>query len=233
MDFSFIDELKENSEYLQEIAPNFWLMDDHRWAFYVWEKARAQNNSPYTLVHLDFHYDGVNDFQEPDDRERLASVATENKLLKLVEDKDHIRYDSFIAPAVIRGLIKEIHFYCKQSEEDSEPGTDSDILEENNCSQFFYTDIEELVSSVHSGPILFDLCLDLFNKDNNKMYEGTLWKDAEIISTLDVCQSLVTSASVVTISLSFGYSGTEEQTRHLASIAIPKCLSYMNGKIEI
>jgi len=233
MDLTFIDGLSENPDYLEEISPNFWMMDNHRWAFYVWEKAHIKTQRPYTLVHLDFHYDGVNDFQDSKDQNRLISAAGEREIFQLVKDNEHIRYDSFIAPAVIRGLLKEIHFYCQQSEDDTDPGIDSDILEKAGCRQFFYRNLEDLVQAIVNGPVLFDLCLDLFRRDNDKMYEGTLWPDSEILGALDKCQPLLASASIVTVSLSFGYSGTEEQTRHLAKIAIPRCLSHMRSRDEI
>ena len=230
MDLAFVDGLSEDSDYLQEVAQNFWLMDDHRWAFYVWEKGRAQNQGPYALVHLDFHYDGVNDFKDTANRERLISVGTDGEIFQMVKNKKHVQCDSFIAPAVIRGLIKEIHFYCKQSEDDTDPGLDSDILEENKCTQSFYTNIKDLMSSVQTEPILFDLCLDLFNKDDDKTYQGTLWPDSEVLAALDACHPLLAKASIVTVSLSFGYSGSEEQTQHLARLAIPRCLSHMNSR---
>jgi hypothetical protein len=34
------------------------------------------------------------------------------------------------------------------------------------------------MAGVRHRPLLFDLCLDLFNRDDNKMYEGTLWTDS-------------------------------------------------------
>lgn len=37
-----------------------------------------------------------------------------------------IRYDSFIAPAVIRGLVGDVHFFCLQ--DDDAPGLDAELL---------------------------------------------------------------------------------------------------------
>jgi len=233
MDLSFIDELSESSDYLKEILPNLWLMDDHRWAFYVWERMRLKDPGPYTMVHLDYHYDGVNDFRDREDLRCLLSASTESEIYRLVKDDHLIRYDSFIAPAIIRGFIKEVHFYCLQSDGETDPGIDSDILHENGCDQFFHSDLKELVAAVGSRPILFDLCLDLFNKDDDKLYEGTLWSDSEIRDTLDICQPLLAAAAAITVSLSFGYSGTEEQTRHLARLVLPGCLAHMNSRTEV
>lgn len=224
-----LNDLKEDEDYLQEISPNLWLMDDHRWAFYVWEKARKLNQYPYSLVHLDYHFDGVNDFQATDNRDRLIAAATESEIFKFVKDQDHIQYDSFIAPAIIRGLIKEVHFCCKQTEDDTDLGIDSELLEEHGCEQYFYDNVNDLVADSLNEPILFDLCLDLFNSEDDKMYEGTLWEESEIVGTLEKCKQLLGKAAVTTISLSFGYSGTEEQTRYLAGIVIPKCIEHMKS----
>ena len=141
-----------------------------------------------------------------------------------------MQYDSFIAPAIIRGYISEVHFFCCQSEEDTEPGVDEDILSQYDCRQFFYQHPEELVATRISTPLLYDLCLDLFNKDDGKMCEGTLWSDAEILRVLEICRPLLERAAAVTVSMSFGYSGTEDQTRHLAKLVVPKsAVTYESG----
>lgn len=218
MDLAFIDKLSADQDYLEEVSPNFWLMDDHRWAYYVWEKIRGNNRVRYALAHLDFHYDGVNDFQDTAARNRLLDITSLSEIYNLVKDGERVQYDSFIALAIIRGFIGEVHFFCCQSEEDTDRGIDEDILSQYGCKQFFYCSSEELVAGAKYTPLLFDLCLDLFNRDDDKVYEGTLWTDSEILALWDACHPLLASASAVTVSMSFGYSGTEEQTLSLIHI---------------
>ena len=55
-------------------------------------------------------------------------------------------------------------------------------------------------------------------------FEGELWTDADVLGFLGTMSSLIRAAAVVTISLSFGYSGTEKDTRHLAQLAVSRIL---------
>jgi len=64
MKYPNIDSFETNDSYYEEIYPNIWLMDDHRWAYFIWEQCLNRNRikKPYALLHLDYHWDGVNDF---------------------------------------------------------------------------------------------------------------------------------------------------------------------------
>jgi hypothetical protein len=42
MKFPDIDNFKMDDQYFEEIFPGVWLMDDHRWAYYVWEKVHFE-----------------------------------------------------------------------------------------------------------------------------------------------------------------------------------------------
>lgn len=72
--------------------------------------------------------------------------------------------------------------------------------------------------------MIFDLCLDLFNHADGKEFEGDLWTDAGVLEFLDAVSSHIIAAAVVTISLSFRYSGEEEDTRHLAQLIVHRIL---------
>ncbi len=219
------DHIRADDEYHDERFPNFWLMDDHRWGFYAWEKSAGETDSRkrYSLIHLDYHYDGCNDFEEENEIEKLRKTSELSELEELVRIDDAIRKDSFIAPAVIRGLLKEIHFYCPQH--DTELGIDENLLERFDCKQFLYDTPDDLKNRAVSNPIIFDLCLDLFNK-SDQWEEGDLWTDEEITQFLDNMASFVTKAEIVTVSFSFGYSGSEEDTRHLAKLVLNKLVEY-------
>ncbi|NQT09967.1 MAG: UPF0489 family protein [Desulfobacteraceae bacterium] len=161
--FPDIANFKTNDRYFEEISPNIWLMDDHKWAYYIWEKIFSQNahKAPFALFHLDYHWDGVNDFRESTHIKELVNIKEIGKIHNLVLE-DYIRKDSFIASAIIRGLVDEVHFYCKQK--DTEPGLDESLLAEYKASQFLHHDIDSLISYSTQKPIIFDIDLDLFNK---------------------------------------------------------------------
>ncbi len=133
-----------------------------------------------------------------------------------------ITYDSFIAPAVRRGLFSEVHFYCLQAE--SEP-LQVELCEEFDAPQTMHPDAASLASVVTASPLIFDLCLDLFNRSDN-CDEGDLWSDDEVLMFLETVKHHIKAAELVTISLSFGCSGTAEDTRHLAELVVPRIVGW-------
>jgi len=214
--------LIEDPAYLASLGYGVWLMDDHRWALKVWETERRHDH--YTLVHADYHWDGCYDFHEQPDAEAQLVAASSAEVATLVAADDLIRYDSFIAPAVKRGLVHTIHFYCLQH------GMGDDALDENflhSCGarQFLHASPGDLVKVAIDGPMIFDFCLDLFNR-SDKWAEGDLWPDAEILTFLETIRPLIRQAELVTVSMSFNYSGTAADTRHLTGLVVPRLLTY-------
>jgi len=218
MKFPDIDNFKTDDQYFEEIFPGVWLMDDHRWAYYVWEKMFLQkkNEWPFALVHVDCHWDGVNDFYgNPSAVKELVGMNDIDSIYSLVQKNKDVRKDSFIAPAIIRGLVDEVHFYCKQT--CTGPGLYPPFLKEHNAGQFIHRNIESLISHQISKPIIFDIGLDIFNK-SDMWDEGDIWKEIEIFEFLWKCSNMIQSSSIVTTAMSFGYSGTEKDTRHLTRL---------------
>ena len=127
MHFAEIGVLNADSTFFKESGPYVWLMDDHRWAYYIWESVlgRSGTHMPCSLVHLDYHWDGANDFLEPTDQATLKGITKLSEIYSLVAEDLRVRKDSFIAPAIIRGLVNEVHFLCFQP--DTTPGMDRDI----------------------------------------------------------------------------------------------------------
>ncbi|MCO5396777.1 hypothetical protein [Ralstonia soli] len=125
------------------------------------------------------------------------------------------------APAIISGLISEVHFLCKQT--DSDEGLNPDLLASANVRQYIHDSPTDLLRNPLPEPLIFDLCLDLFNQEENtkKLGEGDLWPDTEIVAWLDSMRPVIERAALLTVSLSFGYSGTEEDTKHLAALVLP------------
>lgn len=173
---------------------------------------------PRALLHADFHFDAINDFQDTNSIERLRA-ATLDELRSLVEEDSLIRKDSFIAPAVIRGTVDRVHFVCRQ--DDVDRGLDRELLTQTGCRQSFSDRIEGVPNDWSPDAMIFDLCLDLFNESGEEFAEAQLWADVDVLRFIDEASDLIRRASIVTVSLSFDYSGTTEQTRHLAELVLP------------
>jgi len=73
------------------------------------------------------------------------------------------------------------------------------------------------------NPYAFDLDIDLFN-DSGRYLESKLWTETQLDDFFGICTPLIRSASIVTIAMSFGYSGTNEDTIWLAQYAVSKIL---------
>ncbi|HDV6325032.1 TPA: UPF0489 family protein [Burkholderia cenocepacia] len=219
MDESEIAQLQPDDEYLVALSEDVWLMDDHRWALLVWEQfAQARGIRPFSLVHADYHWDAINDFHQNVEQRDALLAAEPLELCALIREGNWIRYDSFIAPAVIRGLVNDVHFFCMQ--DDDEPGLDSELLSSTGARQTLYGDAVALSQTNFDAPLIFDLCLDLFNR-SDEFYTSDLWSDAEIVTFLEHVRPFIEQAMVVTVSLSFGYSGSEADTRRLAALVLP------------
>jgi hypothetical protein len=220
MKYPDIESLRPDNFYFEEIHPNVWLMDDHRWAFYIWEKFLQHDGGkkPRALVHLDYHWDGVNDFSADADQERLRKISELDEICKIVSEEMGIQKDSFIAPAIIRGIVEEVHFLCFQRE--TEPGIDAELLDRYGSRQYFHPDLSSLSEHAPAGS-LFDIDLDIFNK-SGYWDKGDLWTGIEISQFLYGCNHLLESSSLVTIAMSFGYSGSEDDTRYLTELVVPQ-----------
>lgn len=221
IDFS---SLSDDDSLLTELPHSVWLMDNHKWAFLAWERHRAHtNDAPYTLIHADYHWDGVDDLAwDGEARQRLAHAGLAELEAMTSEDR-FIGYDSFIAPAVRRGTVSEVHFFCRQ-DDGSDEGIAGDMCSELGVSQTLHDDADSLAAVKPGRPLIFDLCLDLFNRSDD-WEDGDLWSDDEVIQFLDTVSHHIKNAVVVTISISFGYSGTAEDSRHLAELVVPRVVA--------
>jgi hypothetical protein len=226
MKYPRIDQFHLNGEYFEEIYPNLWLMDDHRWSYYIWERFFHRNPGrlPLALIHADQHWDGINDFLKPSDEATLRSIRTIEEIFALVSGASLVRKDSFIAPAIIRGIINEVHFYCSQT--DTEPGLDKPLLKKHNSKQFIHRKLNSIIERLPKGS-LFDLDLDLFNR-SEMWEEGNLWENKEIVHFLDTCSGIIRSSCLVTIAMSFGDSGSREDTKYLTELVVPRVIELMS-----
>ena len=221
MNIAQLDVLQKDDEFYADLGSNIWLMDNHKWAFYVWNKFHLESGIPrFSLIHADHHWDGGNDFHEAPEEEKEFLNASDERLIELLREEMWIRWDSFISPAIIRGFIDEVHFFCKQ-DDDFDVGISEELLSRSGTKQFIHEDIRPLVSQKFSSPLIFDLCLDLFNK-SDMWYQGDIWPQNEIDDFLETTKPLIQQARLITVSLSFGYSGTEDETRQLAKHVLPR-----------
>jgi hypothetical protein len=218
--------LERDDGYLVDLGANTWLMDNHKWALWVWERHRLNVGiDKFTLAHADHHWDGgYHPYESAEMREQLA-VADIDQLKQLIDEDVWIRYDSFIAPAVVRGRFDAVHFYCKQ-DNGYDIGVAEELLAEAQTTQVIHETVQSFATIHPNRPLIFDLCLDLFNKEQTMTYQGDLWSDQEIEEFLEAVRPLVVSASLVTVSLSFECSGTEADTRHLAALALPRITAW-------
>lgn len=220
--------LKNNIFPIHKIHEKVWLMDDHKWAFYLWEKYKYESKefSPHTLVHLDRHWDAVFNFRTEESKQELAEIDNIKGIYSLVES-GRIIHDSFIAPAIIRGLIDEIHFFCKQK--DTEIGIDPALLEEFGVLQCIHPGISSIVKKMKRRRIFLDVDLDVFNK-SEMWCTGNLWDDKTIKDFIIDLSDLIIKSKLITIALSYNYSGTQQDTEHLANLVIPEIMKILNTK---
>lgn len=211
--------LKEDDKYFEEIAKDVWLMDNHRWAFYIWETRRvAFGGRKAPIVHVDQHWDSGDDFFTSPDKEAEFKSLTISQVKQLVAEGKWIRFDSFICPAIIRGLSDEVHFLCFQGD-----GVDEGIwggtLKKYKARQYIYRSSAELRCLKVKGLYILDFCVDVFNR-SDILFAGEIWDINEIDGLLSDIKHLVIGASIVTISMSYGYSGTYDDTNRLTKYVV-------------
>ncbi len=216
---------RQNDDYLDNLGSGVWLMDNHKWALYVWEKLRLRHGA-YTLVHVDYHWDAIYEFDDASDEHAMVMKASVDGIARMIKEGKLVTYDSFIGPALARGLIDDVHFLCFQSGCDE--GFSEQELRRFGCTQTIHEDSSELRNLQTGAHLLFDFCLDVFNRSDYE-YGSDLWEDADISKLICDCKSLVQQATIVTVSMSYGCSGTAEDTRRLTERVVPLFLEWRNG----
>lgn len=213
-----------NQNGLEQISKNIFIMDDHKWAFYIWWIRR--NILPNILLHLDYHWDGIDSFQYNKEMSIKFQKFDNSTMYSFIKNENYIRNESFIVPAIVSKIFKEVHFLCYQN--DTSIGLDNELLD-NYCSkQFIYKDSDEVIDSLNSKTVAFDLDLDIFNRSDYHD-KGDLWKENEIIDFLGKFIKIIKRAPIITIAYSYSYSGSNKDTNYLANLVIPIILKYANS----
>jgi hypothetical protein len=213
------DGLEPDDRYFVRLERNVWLMDDHKWAICAWEALRREANADrIDLVHVDYHWDGCDDYLGERAAQHILRHADLPALREIVLADQYIRLDSFIAAAVRRRMLRRIHFLCRQ--DDTEIGINRDLLRLGGARQYVHADVLALNAAEVEAPYVFDLCLDYFS-DSDQMGSGPVWSDADVLDVVEPIRPLVEGAGAVTVSLSFDYSGSGADTRHLAQLVLP------------
>lgn len=205
-----VHKIETGNCYFEEIERSTWLMDDHRWALLGWDISCKRR--PAILAHLDWHWDGINDFNEREDYKRLLNANSPETLRNLIVENRLIRRDSFISPAIIRGLIDEVHFFCLQ--DDTQPGLNDQLLHRYQAKEFRHSSLCSLVRAVENRkkPVIADLDLDLFNRATQFYGQGE-GLPKKIDYFLSKTNIVFSSADVVTIAKSPGNWWIQEQNQ--------------------
>jgi hypothetical protein len=223
--------LQEDDLFFEEVAEDIWLMDNHRWAYWIWESHRDKfNNRKSPVIHIDYHWDAGDDFYHYQEKETEFKSLSLEGVKEIVKEGNWIRFDSFICPAIIRGITDEVHFLCFQ--QDGDEGIYEGTLARHNAKQFLYKSSAELKYKKFTTQYIFDFCIDVFNR-SDMYYEGDIWDDKEIDVFLEDIRLLVKHASLVTFSMSYGYSGTKKDTERLTKYVLHKFLSWRNSAENI
>jgi hypothetical protein len=220
-----MDTSETKNLYHEEVAKGVWVMSNHKWAWYCWEY--SSKHRPIRVIHIDYHWDSLNDFTDINDIDLLTSLDTLFKIesFTATEQQGLVKDDSFIAPAVIRGLINEIHFYCFQ---DEHPGFYQQFVEKYNLTQFVHSKIEDLLKIELVTPFILDIDLDFFNKT----YFPT---ERDVHDFISKIQKLLTQAEIITIAKSDLYNWKLKDGEYfdwdqsviesVSSIVIPKIIT--------
>ncbi|MEK5149058.1 UPF0489 family protein [Psychrobacillus sp. FSL K6-4615] len=204
---------------------NIYLMDNHKWAFYIWELAREKSiiNPNATLIHVDAHLDDC-PFVLQDNPEYLEI----NELSTLKEfTENHITYDTFIWPAFGRATIDNIiyvsDFYNEPFEEwatDFVKGRTYKGLRVRSMSQFKNSVEDGQVEPyVNDNSLILNLDLDFFNEENFYGGKPKLMSDNEVFNSLTYLKE-VYKWELITVALSPECCGGEEASNHLLDIFV-------------
>lgn len=219
-----------------QVGRDLWVMNNHKWALWAWYSAQIGKSA--SLLHLDWHWDGVNDFQTRKSQDELLNIAQGGGLENLIEaENERVKYDSFIAPAIILGLVKDVHYHCFQN--CGTPGLDLDLLESAGAKEYRHDSLQGVLDATEDidSPILFDLDLDLFSRDT-VYFQSEDEHFSNISDFLTRSTDVIQRAAVVTIAKSPAnwkvfdgpqWDWTEEMADQIFDHVVPRVIEIRSG----
>lgn len=206
------------------IGPGVWLMDDHRWAFYVWARHALEQPErlPLPLVHIDAHADAVDGFlPDPVAWSAFKNETDLDSIYQRVALDTDITLAAFIAPAVRHRWVREVHFFGCAGADDL---LDAPLLASAHAMQRRHATIPDVIRAIGDRRLLLDVDIDVFNRSDVRG-EGRLWPERDIVACIDAWAPLVRRADVITIARSFGFSGTAADTVRLTEMVVSRVLA--------
>ncbi|PYF02645.1 uncharacterized protein UPF0489 [Ureibacillus chungkukjangi] len=204
---------------------NIYIMDNHKWAFYIWELAREKSiiNPNATLIHVDAHLDDC-PFVLQDNPEYLE-IEELSSLKRFTEN--HITYDTFIWPAFGRGTIDNIIYVSDFSSEPFEDWATNYVKGRTYTGLRVRTmsKLQEIIenglveSFVNDKSLILNLDLDFFNEENFHGRNPRLKPDEEVYNSLTYLKN-VYNWDLITVAISPECCGGEEPAQHLLDIFI-------------
>ena len=218
-----LNNLESDDSYFEEISTNVWITDNHKWAFYVWEKYLADNGlQKIGLVHIDYHYDSVDDISDTGLEDEVKDWTLEEiKIQTESGNSGPIRWDSFIAPFIYRGRVLWIKWLC--FDEEDEPGFLIAPEAMPKVVENFYDSSGQLSQHTFGDPYILDICLDYFSTEGDGI-ENRPRENTFVDSVLADCEVVIANAALITVSLSFASFNTAEDVKVLAKRIIPRIL---------
>jgi hypothetical protein len=196
-------------------------MDQHKWAFYIWELAKEKEliKPNATLFHVDAHLDD-RPWVIEDNPEYINITGLEN--LKSFTCK-HLDIDNFIWPAFGRETINKIIYVSDFSSSDPFEEWTREHVEGRIYEGIRVHSIQELNESISLGQVdpyiqdnslILNLDLDFFNEADLYNSDPQLKSDQEVIESLTYLKNL-NNWDLITVALSPEYCGGEEACNHL------------------
>jgi hypothetical protein len=99
---------------------------------------------------------------------------------------------------------------------------DSSFRKKYPLKIFSYKNIKNLVKKNLGHNFFLDIDIDIFNNKQEMINEGDLWPDEKIDTFIENLQPLFQDSLVITIAMSFGCSGTPEDTRKLTRMLLER-----------
>lgn len=209
----------ENKVYFPE--KKIYLMDQHKWAFYIWEIAREKGliKPNATLFHVDAHLDDC-PFVLEDNPEYINITGYEN--LKAFTE-NHVKIDTFIWPAFGRGTINNIIYVSDFLGSEPFEEWTKEYIEGRIYDGIRVNSIKQLKDSIfqrevepylQDNSLILNLDLDFFNEEDFYSHSPKLKSDQEVIDSLTYLKNLY-NWDLITVALSPEHCGGEEACNHL------------------